>query len=301
MGKLNYKATKGTKSEKDLAHDFSRFVELAGVDIHYEYQDSKEETLIVLLHGFGANTYSFRKLLPELSKFGKVISYDRPAFGLTVRPKSWSGENPYSYHYQIRLLDEIIKSFSPTSKVILLGHSAGAAVATEWALSNQERVKALILEAPAFRTFRSGPKPASKLLQSALMNSVGPRLVAGFKKAGTKILYRSWFDDSGITQEVFDAYYLPLEIKGWEAAFWEFTRNGVQSSINKHLAELSIPTLVITGDHDQVIPTRDSISVSKDIADAELKIVDSCGHIPHEEKPKEFMQSVSVFLSQLDN
>jgi pimeloyl-ACP methyl ester carboxylesterase len=298
LRKLNYKATKGTKSEKDLAHDFSRFIDVADVELHYEFQDSKEETLIVLLHGFGANTYSFRKLLPELSKFGKVISYDRPAFGLTVRPKSWSGENPYAYDYQIRLLDELINSFSRTAKVILVGHSAGAAVATDWALLNQDRVKALILEAPAFRTFRSGPKPASKLLQSSLMNSVGPRLVAGFKKAGTKILYRSWFDDSGITQEVFDAYYLPLEIKGWEAAFWEFMRNGVQSTINQHLHEIKIPTLVITGDHDQVIPTRDSIGVSKNIEDAELKIVASCGHIPHEEKPKEFMESLTAFLSQ---
>ena len=299
MGKLNYKATKGTKSEKDLAHDFSRFIGLADVELHFEFQDSKEETLIILLHGFGSNTYSFRKLLPELSRFGTVISYDRPAFGLTVRPKSWSGQNPYSYNYQIRLLDELINNFGPTSKVILLGHSAGAAVATEWALTNQDRVRALILEAPAFRTFKSGPKAASKLLQSTLMNSVGPRLVAGFKKAGTKILYRSWFDDSGITQEVFDAYYLPLEIQGWEAAFWEFMRNGVQSTINEHLHEIKIPTLVITGDHDQVIPTRDSIGVAKNIADAKLKIVDSCGHIPHEEKPKEFMDSVSTFLSQL--
>jgi pimeloyl-ACP methyl ester carboxylesterase len=299
LGKLNYKATKGTKSEKDLAHDFSRFIAVADVELHYEFQDSKQDTLFVLLHGFGANTYSFRKLLPELSKFGKVISYDRPAFGLTVRPKSWSGENPYSYNYQILLLDELIKSFGPTSKVILLGHSAGAAVATEWALNNQDRVDALILEAPAFRTFKSGPKPASKLLHSTVMNSLGPRLVAGFKKAGTKILYRSWFDDSGITQEVFDAYYLPLEIQGWEAAFWEFTRNGVQSTINEHLIEIKIPTLVITGDHDQVIPTRYSIAVSKNIADAKLKIVDSCGHIPHEEKPKEFMESVSAFLRQL--
>jgi len=299
LGSLNYKATKGTKSEKDLAHSFSRFISLADVEIHYEFEDSKQENLIVLLHGFGANTYSFRKILPELSKFGKVISYDRPAFGLTVRPKSWTGDNPYSYHYQVRLLDELVKSFTPKANVILIGHSAGAAVATEWALANQSRVKALILEAPAFRTFKSGPKPASKLLQSNLMNSVGPRLVAGFKKAGTKILYRSWFNDAGITQEVFDAYYLPLEIKGWEAAFWEFSRNGVQSTINDHLGELKVPTLVITGDHDQVIPTKDSIAISKNISEAELKVIPACGHIPHEEKPREFMETVSDFLSQL--
>jgi pimeloyl-ACP methyl ester carboxylesterase len=298
--KLHTSSTKGTLTEQELAGKHSKFVELNGIQVHYEFSKGKNnKTLVVLLHGFGANTFSFRHLLPELTKLGDVVSYDRPCFGLTVRPKQWSGINPYGYQAQILLLDEVIKHFGANKKIILLGHSAGAAIAADWALKNQDCMSALILEAPAILTLAPVNKFLQKLNKSKAMNRIGPRLVGNFKKAGMKILYRSWYDKSGITPEVLDGYLLPLEVKGWEAAFWEFVRHPDRSNVQDHLAKLKVPTLVIYGVHDQIIPPKDSMAVAKLIKKAKLIKVSDCGHLPHEETPKQFLAAVEDFISQL--
>ena len=300
MGRLHIKSSKGTLLETDLAGAYSNFVELDGIQIHYEFAKGKnQKNLLVLLHGFGANTFSYRKILKQLSVYGDVLSYDRPCFGLTVRPKTWQGTNPYSYKAQLEILGNLIDHFGKNKQVILFGHSAGAAIAAEWAYANKARVKALVFEDPAILTVPPVSPCLSKVVKTKPFDYLGPRLVAGFKKAGTKILYKSWFDQKGITKEVLDGYYLPLEIKGWEAAFWEFMRSGNQATIQKNLNKLKTPVLVITGDHDEIVPVKDSVEVAKRLPKSQLVKVENCGHIPHEEKPEEFLSAVKGFISQL--
>jgi pimeloyl-ACP methyl ester carboxylesterase len=295
---LYTKNTKGQLSERELAKEFSKFITINNVDVHYEFAKGKVGYLVVLLHGFGASTFSYRHLLKQFSKYGDVIAYDRPCFGLTVRPKSWTGENPYSFPAQVKLLDGIVEQFGTGRQIILVGHSAGAGIAAEWALTNQERVAGLILEEPAILARPPMPNALGKLLKSRLFDRLGPRLVAGFQKTGLSILYKSWFDKSGITEEVLENYQIPLKVYGWEAAFWEFSRSGVDSIIQDHLAEIKVPTLVFAADQDEIILPKYSIEVANQIPTAKLVKVSECGHIPHEEKPEEFMQAVQELLSQ---
>ena len=302
MGRLYTNSSKGTKTEQELAHDLSNFVEIGQVSVHYEISgdvSNLKQPLIVLLHGFGANTFSWRKQMKPLSKFGLVVSYDRPAFGLTVRPKHWKEHNPYGFRAQIELLNGIIKYFGPARKVILIGHSAGAAIAAEWALNNQKRVLGLVFEGPAILTLPPSPKPMAKLMRTSAFDRIGPRLVGGFKKAGTEILYRSWFDKSKITPEVKEGYFLPLQVKGWEAGFWEFVRVGNPVTVQSRLPELKVPALVITGDPDEIIPTKDSVKISELLPNSKLVVFPNCGHIPHEEKADYFETAVETFIRQL--
>lgn len=296
---LRISGTKGEFEEKELAHEFSNFIELNGIELHYEFAKGKtSKRLVVLLHGFGASTYSYRKIMNKLSVYGDVISYDRPCFGLTVRPKTWEGQNPYTFPSQVKLLDAIIDHFGQGRKVILVGHSAGAGIAAEWALSHQDQVDALVLEEPAILNAPPVNKVLGRLLRSKAFDWIGPRLVAGFRKTGLKILYGSWVDKSGITDEVLENYTLPLKIKGWEAAFWEFSRYGVQSTIQDHLAELTVPTLVFVADGDKIIPPASSKKVASAIPNSKLVEIANCGHIPHEEKPDEFLNAVQGFIRQ---
>ena len=294
---LYTKTSKGTQTEKELAGEYSNFITLNGIEVHYEFAKGKSDYLVVLLHGFGASTFSFRHLLQDFAKFGDVIAYDRPCFGLTVRPKDWLGENPYGFQAQLKLLDAIVQEFGKSKKIILVGHSAGAAIAAEWALFNADKVAALILEEPAILSKPLVPHSLGKLFRSKLFDRVGVRLVSGFQKTGLAILYRSWYDKSGITEEALESYQLPLKIKGWEAAFWEFTRNGVDSSIQDNLADLHVRTLVTVADHDEIIYPKYSIKVAHHIPNSTLVEFKNCGHIPHEEQPKEFMGAVADFLA----
>jgi pimeloyl-ACP methyl ester carboxylesterase len=86
-----------------LADPDSRFIRLQDVNVHYKSMGQGQPAL-VLLHGFGASTFSWREVMQPLARFGTVIAYDRPAFGLTERPVQWTGENPYSAQFQAEMV-----------------------------------------------------------------------------------------------------------------------------------------------------------------------------------------------------
>jgi pimeloyl-ACP methyl ester carboxylesterase len=76
--------------------------------------------------------------------YGMVIAYDRPAFGLTERPMSWSGENPYVSQGNVGLLLGLLDQ-NKVQKAILVGNSAGGTISMQFTLQHPDRVQSLIL------------------------------------------------------------------------------------------------------------------------------------------------------------
>ena len=128
---------------------------------------------------------------------------------------------------------------------------------------------------------------------------LGPLLVSTIATSGLDILYQSYFDQDKITQEILDGYTAPLMVQGWERAFWEFNKAPRNSGVGSRLEEISVPTLVITGDTDTIVATSDSEIVAGRIEQAELVIISQTGHLPNEEKPKDFARAVVAFIDKL--
>ncbi len=98
-------STAGSVSRRDLAGPESRFVRLEGIEIHHEASSAElGRQAFVLLHGFGASTYSWREVVEPLSEIAPVIAFDRPTFGLTERPMQWRGDSPYGPDAQILIV-----------------------------------------------------------------------------------------------------------------------------------------------------------------------------------------------------
>ena len=110
----------------------SKIIEINGVDIHYVETGTGNEPLMLLLHGFGASTYSWREVMEPLAAYGHVVAYDRPAFGLTERPlpRDWdqTGFSPYSEEANIAYVIGLMDHFG-AEQAILVGNSAGGRVA----------------------------------------------------------------------------------------------------------------------------------------------------------------------------
>jgi pimeloyl-ACP methyl ester carboxylesterase len=89
--------TRGTLSITDAADPAAEFVDIVGLRVHVEHAAytgrDRSAPLFVLLHGFGASSFTWRDLLAPLSAHGDVLAYDRPGFGFTERPDTWTGEN----------------------------------------------------------------------------------------------------------------------------------------------------------------------------------------------------------------
>ena len=292
----------GTESERDVAGDQATFVDIESVSVHYEslpYSgDGVEQPLFVLLHGFGASTYSWRDVLDDFAELGDVVAYDRPAFGLTERPTSWEGASPYGVDAQMDLVQGVIEEFADEGQpVVLVGHSAGGTLAAEFALRKPDQVSGLILVAPAILTSGGGPSWLSFLYDIPQIDRIGPLLVGGIATSGEDLLERSWHDPSKLTAEIREAYRAPLRIEGWEAAFWEFQKAPRTFTVTANPAGISVPTSIITGDDDRVVATEDSLALAELIPGATLSVIPNSGHLPQEETPSEFMEAVARALS----
>ena len=284
------------EAARSLWGDRSEFVELLDHDVHLVTAgDPESDNLIVLLHGFGASAFSYKEVLEPLGEIGYVVAYDRAAFGFTERPTNWD-VNPYGIQGQIEVLSQLVEQFGKNKEVYVLGHSAGGSVAASYAVENQEKLAGLILFAPAVLTSGGGPSWLNWVFSIPQFDHLGPLLVSSIATSGLDLIYRSYYDESKVSQDTLDGYTRPLQVMGWERAFWEFNKAPRTTDVADRLGELNLPTLVITGDIDEVVATADSIEVASRIAGSELVIVPRTGHLPNEEAPVEFAKSVVSFI-----
>jgi pimeloyl-ACP methyl ester carboxylesterase len=287
----------GTLPPQALADTDSQFIEINGLQLHVKTM-GQGEPVFVLLHGFGASLYSWQPVMEPFSQHGMVIAFDRPAFGLTERPLSWEGQNPYSPEAQVALVIGLLDHFD-VERAILVGNSAGGTVAMQVALAYPARVSALILVDPA--VYASGGAPAwiRPLLGTPQMRHLGPLVARQVQTRGPQLLELAWHDPSKLSQETIGLYQKPLQVENWDQALWQFTLASHASGLAERLAEFTLPVLVITGDDDRIVPTEDSIRLAVELPNASLVVIPQAGHVPHEERPDLFMQAANEFLAAL--
>lgn len=291
----------GTLTNKEAAAQLwqgrSKFVEILDHEVHYvEAGDPNSDRLILLAHGFGASAFSYKAVLAPLAAHGHVIAYDRAAFGFTERPAKWSGVNPYSSQGQLEVIDALVDKFGSDKEVFLVGHSAGGALAAGYALEHQEKLKGLVLFAPAVYGSGGAPQWLNWIFDIPQLDHLGPLAVSSIASSGLEILDRSYNDPKQITEETLKGYTAPLQIIGWERAFWEFNKAPRALDVAERLSEITIKTLVITGDNDQIVPTDNSIRLAGELPSAELVVIEQTGHLPNEENPKEFATAIIRYI-----
>jgi pimeloyl-ACP methyl ester carboxylesterase len=299
--------TSGTKTYQEAAGSGASFAKALGIDVYTDVtefdcqqdSDCDNPPVFILLHGFGANTFSYRFVTEPLSAYGDVIAYDRPGFGFTQRPSSWEGENPYGSAGNDLILDELIAEYASTREVFLVGHSAGGTQAAQYVVDNPGAVTGLILISPAILTTGGSPSGLNWIFSIPQLDHLGPLLVSSIASSGMDLLDRSWFDKSKITDEIKAGYRAPLEIIGWEEGFWEFNRAPRSFDVKERLSEIKIPTLLITGVTDVVVATADTEALATMIDGSSLVVIPNSGHLAQEENPVETMQAIDDFWVSL--
>ena len=276
----------------------SEFVNLVDHQVHIITAGNPDsDRLIVLLHGFGASSLTWQQVLEPLGQAAYVVAFDRAAFGFTERPTSFGDLNPYSAAGQLKVIDGLVDLYGTDKEVVILGHSAGGALALGYALDYPDKVDSLILEAPAVYGTGGIPSWLNWVFSIPQIDHLGPLAVASIASSGLDLLVESYTDPSMITAEVQASYTAPLKIDGWERAFWEFNKAPRSLNLVERLDDLRAPALIITGDDDRVVATADSIKLNGDLPGSELVIIEGAGHLPNEEKPQEFVDAVLRFLN----
>ena len=293
--------TSGTLTYQEAANQMwdgkSQYLEANNHQIHFVTAGDKDsDRVLILLHGFGASTLSWKGVLEPLAANGFVVAFDRTAFGFTERPETWEGESPYSAASQLEVIDTFVDTFGKDKEVVLVGHSAGGTLAASYAVLHPEKVSALVLEDPAILSSGGSREWLKPIYSIPQVDHIGPLLVASIASSGLETLDKSYFDVSKITEQTRGYYTSPLQIAGWEKAFWDFNQAAKPSTVKDDIASIKTRTLIITGDADTIVDTADSVRLNQLMSGSEFALIENCGHLPHEEQAAEFLAAVNAFL-----
>jgi pimeloyl-ACP methyl ester carboxylesterase len=292
----------GTVPAAQLADADSQFINIAGLTVHYKTSSAipvAEGPILFFLHGFASTLYSWHEVMDDLGKTGWSISLDRPAFGLTDRPKggAWKNSNVYAPEGQVELSVDLLNALNIDSAVIV-GHSSGGALAAKLALDYPDRFDGLILVSPAIIREGGAPLWTRPLLFTPQFNRVGPLLMRQLSGAsGSTFLQSTWSNPNLVDEDTVEAYQKGIKVNDWDQALWEFTRTNQRLDLFDQLNGIKIPTLVIAGSGDQIVSVEEAEQVAQAIPDSAFEVLNECGHIPQEECPGPFIKIVQEWLS----
>ncbi len=269
----------------------SRFVSAGGVRWHVQVAGPKDADapVLLLLHGTGAATHSWRVMLPLLAKHFTVVAPDLPGHGFTARG---SQTLPAMAKSVAALLDDL--DLTPT---IIVGHSAGAAVGLRMALDGLVDAKAVVGLSPALLPF---PGLAAKLFPTMakllFVNPFAPHIFAGIARGPGEVarfMLRSTgskIDAAGIGGYA-KLFGKPGHIAGTIAmmASWDL------EPLKRDLSGLSTPLLLIHGDGDTAIPLVKAREAAALVPGARLEVLNGLGHLAHEEAPERVAEMITVF------
>lgn len=293
-----------TPEVADLVDSDSEFYAVHGLRVHVK-RAGVGLPVLVLLHGFGASMFSWRKVMGPLAEGSTVVAYDRPAFGLTDRPVSgewapevWPGGSPYGPEAQVEILGRILDALG-VERAVLVGNSLGGAVAALFAARRPERVQGLVL-VDAYLGGAAVPNPLGAIMRSPIGRRVGPTMLSSSMAAGLGPGLRALVaDPATVTPEMVEGWARPFRLPRANRALWELTAAGVFHVSEAELGRIAVPTLVLRGDSDHLVTAAAAQRAAGLIPGATIQTIPGAGHVPQEEQPTLFIQAIAEFLSRL--
>lgn len=273
--------------------EYSHFADIDGVRIHY--QEKGAGTPLILLHGFTSSTYSWKDVFQPLTKNFRVIAVDLKGFGFSGKP-----DGDYSRRAQATLVSHLL-DYLKIDKAWLCGNSMGGEIALNLALVNPQRLAGLILIDSAGVEVSGGGSLAPSYLLIPVVGRVVTALALTSDKLVRQGLEKSFYDRTKVTSERVANYYRPLQTRGGQLAAVRARTQANESPIEHDLGKINLPTLIIWGAQDALIPVEAGRKMNQLIKDSKLVVFDSCGHLPQEEMPARVVEEITRFVARQEN
>lgn len=263
------------------------YVTVEGKKIYY--QQKGEGPPLVLLHGLGSNSESFRHQLDGLSDQFTVIAWDAPGYGRSDDPAQ-------ELHY-FEDFAKILKKFVGQLKIepfYLLGHSMGSTLSFVFYRLYPHAIQALILaDATRGGAAKDGDQNKQKLENR--LRDIETLSTTELAKARVKNLIA--LDASSKVREEAERIYALIRPMGYRSvsyALYHADETDVLDSID-------VPTLIICGEFDQITPVSESKIIHQGIRGSQLVLIPRTGHLCYQEDPETFNQHVRSFLQMVRN
>jgi pimeloyl-ACP methyl ester carboxylesterase len=249
---------------------------------------------VLLLHGYGGSAFSWRYWIPALAERHEVWAVDLKGHGSAPAPD----DDRYSPHDHAELVYRFIIQ-KDLRELTLFGHSMGGGIALLVALRllDQGRLRRLVLVSGA--AFPQRLPPFVSLARKGRLARWFFRLVP--KRRLIRWVLRSIVHDpEAISGAQVEGYAEPLRSAPHRLALIKTALGIIPSDLDELTArfpEIDVPTLLLWGRHDRVVPLSVGERLMEALPRANLEILEDCGHLPAEELPEDSLKIVEGFLS----
>jgi pimeloyl-ACP methyl ester carboxylesterase len=273
---------------------------VSALPLHVEVGGSEpgpETSTFLLIHGYGASTFTWRFWKPRLAERGHVIAVDLKGFGRAPKP----ADGRYAPRDQADLLLRLIEA-RDLRRITLVGHSLGGGIALLTALGLLDaadgRLERMVIVAGAAYDQRLPPfvrLADFPTLSGAAFKALGARRVT------RAVLEQIVYDPTGVDDEQVRGYAEPLAADDTVRALLETARLIRPADLEAIVAryrDLDVPSLLLWGRADRVVPLAVGERLARDLPNARLHVLERCGHLPAEELPSESYALLERFLEQ---
>ena len=273
--------------------EHSRFVDAGGLRWHV--QQLGQGPTMLLLHGTGAATHSWRGLAPLLSDHFALLAVDLPGHGFTSGMPRGGLTLPAVASATRALMDAI-----GAEPRLLVGHSAGAAVAIQMAMDGVQ-ADGIVGLSPALQPF---PGIASRLFPALarmlFVNPFVPHIAAGIaRRRGETGRFLERSTGSHIDAEGVVFYQRLFARPGHVAGAIRMMADWDLAPLAAALPNLATPLLLIHGAADAAIPTASVQRSGDSVAGARFELLPRLGHLAHEERPDLVAAAIERFAVDL--
>lgn len=259
-----------------------QLIDIDGLRIHYI--DEGAGPAVVLIHGFGGQTYQYRHLIPALARDHRVIAVDLKSFGYSERTT-----RGLSHTDQVAMLRSLLGRLG-VERATFVGHSMGGAVVQRFAATHPRMIDGLVLAAAATGDERLGRRSPPSWLLRPIIPVIG-------KLAAKRLFEASFFDPAKITDEMREEYHRPERIRGSMDGLLAMMRAGATDPpIDR--SRITMPVLLLYAADDKVARLSLGQKLREQLPQARMVVIDRCGHLLFDEQPQECERAIREFLRE---
>ena len=253
-----------------------------------ESEDCISDRHILFIHGLGSSADRWLDIPDALSKHYHTIAVDLIGFG--------GSDKPEDVNYTIQKFAEFILEFinkielNGDGKITLVGHSLGGYIAVEFAIRNKELIEKLVLIDSS--GFLKGPTP----LLEQYLNAAKYASYDNVRSVFEQLVSQPW----RVLPAVINTFITRINSSGAKHAFESAYENSTTTQIDLSRAKSieDIPTLVIWGKNDNLIPIGHIDRFKQVFKKHKVERIDDAGHAPFAEKPALISEILHSFLSE---